>query len=57
MVGLLIAFPDLASQGADDAPKIDPATVQILVPINEEDEDESSLFQAVPDETLKPTEK
>lgn len=57
MVGLLIAFPGLASPSADDAPKIDPATVQILVPINEEDEDESSLFQAVPDETLKPTEK
>jgi GntP family gluconate:H+ symporter len=57
MVGLLIAFPGLASPSADDAPKIDPATVQILVPINEDDEDESSLFQAVPDETLKPTEK
>lgn len=57
MVGLLIAYPGLASPGADDAPKIDPATVQVLVPVNEDEEAASSLFQAAPDETPKPADK
>lgn len=57
MVGLLIAFPGLASPGADDSPKIDPASVQILVPANENEEDEESLFQVTPNETPKPTDK
>lgn len=57
MVGLLIAYPGLTSPGADDAPKIDPATVQVLVPVNEDEEAASSLFQAAPDETPKPADK
>jgi len=57
MVGLLIAFPGLASPGADDSPKIDPATVQILAPVNEDEEDAPSLFQVAPNETPKPTDK
>ena len=36
MVALLIAFPGLASPGSDGKPKVDPSTIQILVPAGDE---------------------